>query len=257
MHFDLYACFGRKNVNNKQRLLLLIVLLLLQPMANSQPVLVLNAVGQPPLNTSTKDGFIDEVVREAVSRIGYQLIINRLPAERALRNANNGLADGEMSRVKGIDKLYRNLIRIPEKLMDWEFVVLSKKPINLQQGWDSLANKTVAFIRGWKILEKNVPKNAAITKTRSSQQLFTLLKKDRADFIIFEHWGANHLIKQFRLDNVKPRLPALAKREMFIYLHKKHGILVSKLTQTLAEMKKDGSYDRLVIKHLTSPLKSN
>ncbi len=232
-----------------------VFLCLFQSSANAQSTLTINAVGQPPLNTNTYDGFMDEVAREAIKRIGYQLDINHLPAERGLRNANNGLIDGEMSRIKGLDNIYHNLIRVPEKIMSWEFCVFSKKPIDLQKGWASLEKKNVAFINGWKILEKNVPKSATITRTRNSQQLFTLLIKNRADFIIYERWGGNSVLKKLQLDEISLQRPFLASREMFIYLHKKHKALVPELARALAEMKKDGSYERLKEKHLTNFLK--
>jgi len=232
--------------------ILIVWLCSFQSSANAQPSLVINAIAQPPLNTKTHDGFMDEVTREAMKRIGYQLVINQLPAERGLRNANNGLIDGEMSRVEGIDRIYTNLIRVPEKIMSWEFCVFSKKPINLQTGWASLANKNVAFITGWKILEKNVPKSAVIIKTRNSQQLFTLLKRNRTDFIIYERWGGNSALKELQLDEISLQRPFLASREMFIYLHKKHKALIPQLARALAEMKKDGSYDRLIKKHLVT-----
>jgi polar amino acid transport system substrate-binding protein len=234
-----------------------VFLFLFHPVSNAQQTLVINAVGQPPLNTESRDGFMDEVTREAMKRIGYQLIIDRLPAERGLRNANNGLIDGEMSRIKNIDNTYHNLIRVPEKIMNWEFCVFSKKPIDLQTGWASLTNKNVAFINGWKILEKNVPKSAVITKTRDSQQLFTLLKRNRVDFIIYERWGGGSVLQKLQLDEVSQQSPFLTSREMFIYLHKKHRKLVPQLSRALADMKKDGSYDRLKKKHLTALLQNN
>lgn len=220
------------------------------PVTHALPSLTLNTTGQPPLNTVAHDGFMDEVTREAMKRIGFRLDITRLPAERALRHANEGLIDGEMSRIKGIDKTYPNLVRVSEKIMVWEFCVFSGKPINLQKGWDSLTNKNVAFITGWKILENSVPTSSTTTKTRDSQQLFTLLKNNRTDYIIYERWGGNYILNKFQLANVKLRNPPLASREMFIYLHKKHSALAPQLAQALAEMKRDGVYDSLVKKHL-------
>ncbi len=241
---------------NISKLILIAYLFLLHSFANAQSILVFNVTGQPPLNTPAQDGFMDDVSREALKRIGFNLVINRLPAERALRSANSGLIDGEMSRIQGLDKTYSNLIRVPEKIMDWEFFVFSRKQINLQHGWDSLKEKNVAFITGWKILENNVPKTTIITKTKNSQQLFTLLEKNRADYIIYERWGGKYLIDKLQLDNVELQAPALAKKEMFMYLNKKHAALVPKLSQALTAMKKDGSYQGLVNKHLT-PLLAN
>ena len=205
-------------------------------------VLVINTTGQPPLNNPAKDGFMDSVAREAVNRIGYRIDIIHQPAERALRNADNGLIDGEMSRIAGIESIYSNLIRVPEKIMDWRFCVFSKKPIDLNKGWNSLAGKSVAFITGWKILETNVPVSASVTKVKNAEQLFNLLQHDRVDYIIYEYWGGKQIIGEMQLLDVKLREPVLASREMFIYLNKKHGEIVPKLSHALAQMKQDGSY---------------
>jgi len=249
--FKLHICIWR----TVRQTILIILLCAFQSTINAQPSLELNTTGQPPLNTQTHDGFMDEVTREALQRIGYKLVINRLPAERGLHSTNDGLIDGEMSRVEGIDQLYTNLIRVPEKIMDWEFYIFSEKTISLQKGWSSLENKSIAFITGWKILEKNVPESATVTKTRNSHQLFTLLKNNRVDYIIYERWGGNRVLNELELKKVKLQKPFLASREMYIYLHNKHKAIVPLLTQALENMKSDGSYERLVQKHL-SPLQN-
>jgi len=241
---------GTVSIRGIYKCLLLASLALLPSLTFALPQLVFNTTGQPPLNTNKQNGFMDEVAREALRRAGFELVINRLPAERGLRNINNGLIDGEMSRVKGIDQTYQNLVRVPEKIMDWEFLLFSTKQINVEKGWASLANESVAYITGWKIVEKNVPQTASITKTRNSQQLFTLLKKERADFVVYERWAGGYLINQLNISNVQPLRPALAKKEMYIYLHKKHKSAVPKITEALVEMKRDGSYGKLVAKHL-------
>ena len=213
--------------------------------------LVFNSTGQPPLNTKNGQGFIDEVIREVIQHTGYQLQIQILPAERALHSLNAGLIDGEMSRIKGLKTLYPNLIRVPEKIMDWEFVVFSKKPIDLSHGWQSLAGKNIAYITGWKILEKNIPDTAITTKVKNSEQLFKLLDRDRVDFIIYEHWGGQYLLKKLSSNNIHLRTPALIKKEMYIYLYKKHSNIIDKLSNALKQMKQDGRYQQLKDKHLS------
>ena len=232
------------------RCILISVIYLFHPAANAEKSLVFNVTGQPPLNTNKHDGFMDEVTREALKRIGYKLVITRQPAERGLKSTNTGVIDGEMGRVKGINKIYTNLLRVPEKIMDWDFIVFSKKDINTNSRWNSLAHKNVSFINGWKILEKNIPKTAKVTKTKNSQQLFRLLQKDRTDFIIYEHWGGHLILSQLDEQVIKARKPAVVSREMFIYLHKKHAKLIPKLSRALTSMKKDGSYYRLKKKYL-------
>jgi len=220
-------------------------LLLVSNTLSAQPVISINTTGDPPLNTPEQSGFMDIISREAFKRIGYTLETVKLPAERGLRNTNAGVEDGEMSRIKGMEKLYPNLIRVPEKIMDWKFVVFSQNPINLDKGWSSLSNKNLTYINGWKILEKNIPASASITRSRSAKQMFILFDKQRIDYIVYELWGGLLLSKSLNLKHLKLQHPPLATREMFIYLHKKHKNLVPKLAEALKQMKQDGQYDEI------------
>ena len=232
------------------RIVTIFSLVMLFHTATAEPIIRLNATGQPPLNTKSQDGFMDEVATEAFRRIGFELKTVFLPAERGLKNSNRGLIDGEMSRVKGLEKIYSNLVCVPEKIMDWEFVVFSSKAINLKNGWSDLSAQAVAHINGWKILEKNIPASAEVTKTRNADELFSLLTKKRIDLIIYERWAGHLRLHKLSLDSIKERRPALAVKGMFIYLHKKHKALVPKLSAALEGMKKDGSYQEFVKKHL-------
>jgi polar amino acid transport system substrate-binding protein len=229
-------------------------LLLVSNSIFAQPVITINTTGNPPLNTPDQTGFMDIVSKEAFNRIGYTLETVKLPAERGLRNSNAGVEDGEMSRIKGLEKLYPNLIRVPEKIMDWEFVVFSDKPINLDKGWSSLSNKNLTYINGWKILEKNIPVSASIIRARSAKHMFVLFDKQRIDYIIYELWGGLLLSKTLNVKKLKLQHPPLVTREMFIYLHKKHKKLVPRLAEALKQMKQDGQYDEIK-NNILKPLK--
>lgn len=218
----------------------------------SAPVILLNTTGQSPLNTDNQKGFMDEVAAEAFRRINVKLQTVHLPAERGLKYSNRGIIDGELVRVKGIDKRYTNLIRVPEKIMDWEFVTFSYKPVSLANGWKDLSGKSVAHINGWKILEKNIPANSEVIRVSNVDYLFNLLRRNRTDYAIYEKWGGKYLLSMMSMNDVILGQPPLAVKEVFIYLHKKHKALVPQLTKALVSMKKDGSYKKLVNKHLKS-----
>lgn len=216
-----------------------------------QKIITLNSAAEAPMTTESKDGFLDELAQELFRKIGYQLKLDKLPAERALRNANNGLIDGEIIRVEGINKFYPNLVPVSEKLMTMNFVAFSRKENALKGSWSGLAKKEVAYITGWKIYDIKVPKTSSITKTSDSKELFTLLGKDRVDFALYIRWGGHYMIDKLKIKNVHLQQPELAKKDMYMYLHKKHSALVPQLTAALVEMKKNGSYQKLVAKHLT------
>ncbi len=234
--------------------LILILFFLFSSYASAAKEITLNTAGGPPLNTPELTGFMDIVAKEAFQHIGYTLKTIQLPAERGLKNANAGIEDGEIGRIKGMEKLYPNLVRVPEKIMDWEFVAFSEKNIHLNNGWASLLPFSVSFINGWKILEKNVPKTVEVTKVRTKQQLFLMLSKKRADVILYERWGGLLYTRQHNLSHIKIQTPPLATREMFIYLHKKHISIVPKLAASLKKMKQDGRY-RSIFNRILMPLK--
>ena len=249
----------KKNNSTKERHILFYSILISVLYANTQhPVLAneitLNTATVAPLNTPKLNGFLDLVVKEAFARNGYQLQTIHLPAERALKNVNAGIEDGEMLRIKGMEKLYPNIIRVPEKIIDMEFVAFSHRKINMESGWSVLSKYAVSFINGWKIYEENVPADAEIIKLRTIKQLFSLLQKKRTDIILYERWGGLYHIKKNNIQSVLLLSPPLATKEMFIYLHKKHKKLVPKLAQTLKQIKRDGTYKKFANKTL-APLK--
>jgi polar amino acid transport system substrate-binding protein len=205
----------------------------------------LNTTTKPPLSTPNQTGFIDRVGEEAFSRLGIKLTTVRLPAERALLDANMGILDGEISRVAGLEQSYTNLVRIPEKLMDIEFTVFSRHVEHLAPGWEALQPYSTAIINGWKILENNIPVAAEVTKVKNPRQLFNLLNLERVDLIIYERWGGMALIDKLQIGSIRRLEPPLLTKGMFMYLHKKYKHLVPGLTQALKDIKADGTYDRI------------
>lgn len=229
------------------------ILLLINTNANADNTLVLSNGGtHAPMHTKDFKGFIDVVLTEALTRIGYKLDTRSLPNERSLINSDRGIIDGETQRITGLEKKYPHLIRVPEKIMDWQFVVFSKQHIDTTKNWKSLTPYTTSFITGWKIFEYNVPENVAVTKTRDPEGLFFLLDKNRTDVILYELWQGLALTKKHRYEGVMVSYPPLAKKAMFTYLHKKHALIVPKLAQALKEMKKDGSY-QLIYQRILEP----
>ena len=233
--------------------LIMLICICLVSTAYAERVIRLNTTGKPPLNTPQQNGFMDDVATEAFKRIGVTLKTVQLPAERGLKNANAGIDDGEMSRIAGLNKTYNNLIKVPEKIMDWEFIVFTRK--NTGTNWNDLASQSVSFINGWKVLESNVPASANIVKVHTPEQLFLMLERKRVDFIIYERWAGSLYLQKPALSDVSAMLPPLAVRDMYIYLHKKNQDLVVKLAASLKQLKDDGTYEKIYRKHLAPLIK--
>lgn len=208
------------------------------------PELVLNDTNEPPFTTADGSGFLDVVAGEAFRRVGVKMRLVKLPAERALMNVNAGIEDGELNRIAGLEAQYPNLVRVPEKLVDWTFAAFSKDA-SIPGRWDAIRQHTVGHIRGWKIYERQLADMPGVITTRDAAQLFRLLELDRIDVALYGREAGDALIRAQHLEGVHALRPPLAKREMFIYLHKRHAALVPKLAQALRAIKAEGLYDRL------------
>jgi len=236
-------------LNSGITLSVFIILILSIHQTLAQQTIVLNTAFGSPVSNESQTGFADQVVAEAFKRIGYQLETVRLPAERALINANRGIDDGDLVRVAGLQKKYTNLIQVPESIMVIDMVLFSKNMPDFNvKSWESVASHSLAIISGWKIMEKNFAKlgdKVEIIKTDDAEQSFTLLVKDRVDFIAYSNWSGLGYLKTHNINNVKLLSPPLAKPEFYIYLHKKHKKIIPKLATAIKQMKTDGTIEKM------------
>lgn len=222
--------------------------------ALSQPRIILNTAFASPITNESQTGFADTVLSEAFNRLGYKLETVQLPAERALINANMGIDDGDLLRVSGLQKKYPNLIQVPEKIMDMDMVLFTKnKPLFVVNGWQSIKSYTVAIISGWKIMEVNFGQfgdQIEIIKTDNIEQSFSLLRKNRVDFVAYSRWSGLSYLKQHNITDISLLSPPLVSADLYTYLHKKHKKMVPELAATIKQMKRDGSiqaiYERIL-----------
>lgn len=214
----------------------------------------LNITLTAPLGTPERQGFLDLLVTEMLHRVGRVPDFEFAHEERGLRALDQGLDDGNLPRVAGLEKIYPNIRQVPGKVMDFNFQVFSKNPDVVIDGWESLRDYDVAFVTGWKILEQNV-KARSITKVDTSDQLFSLLGRDRTQLVIYEKWQGLELINKLGLKGIVALEPPLITKEVFLYVNKRHEELIPNLEQALEQMKEDGSYQRIEDKTLGPLLK--
>jgi polar amino acid transport system substrate-binding protein len=216
------------------------------PVAQSAdvPTLVLNDANSAPFTNAAGTGLVDVVAGEAFRRAGLRLKLIRLPAERALLNANAGIEDGEISRVAGIEKAYPNLVPVPEKLIDHHFVAFTRDAKLKNASWDSLQPFTVGYIRGYKIIERNIRPGTQTTPANDAEQLFTMLDKGRIDIAVYRRWEGLVLAQKLGIKDVHIIEPSLAEAGIYIYLHKKYADKVPLIAAALREIKAEGLFAR-------------
>lgn len=212
----------------------------------TMPRLLVNTSIKPPLSTADEDGVLDVLLREWFGRVGYDVLLVRLPPARALVMVDHGYSDVEVPRTVGMESKYPNLIMVPEPVLDYYFVGFTRDPQTTLPSWESLCGLEVAAIRGWRIYEKNIPGDTCVTWVSTAQQLFKMLDSGRAQVILHERYSGRGFLDSLGMQGVFEAKPPLAKRPMYLYLHKSRADLVEPLARTLRAMKADGSYDRIM-----------
>ncbi len=198
----------------------------------------------PPLSTRQGTGLLDRIAAEAFRRLDIKIEITHLPAERSLINANSGVDDGDLVRIAGLSEQYPNLIMVPEKLMDFSLVAFAKDETPVIEGWKSLARYNNGIVRGWKLMEWNIPPEKLI-QVENLDLLLLLLEKKRIDLAVFELYQAQWNIDRFNRKGIKAIFPPLEKREMYLYLNKRHKNIIDKLADSIKSMKNDGTYQKI------------
>lgn len=235
--------------------LLIVLCILCIPGLHAQELHFVTASLPPLAPSANMPGYMGQVAKEAFRRIGIKINITTLPGERALINANRGVDDGDLLRIPGLEKDYPNLVRIPEKVMDFEFVAFTLDPHIQVKNFAGLAPYTVAYVTGWKFYERNVHQAREITRVRNLHALFKLLNKDRSDIVLAERWQGLWAAKQLGL-KVRMLQPPFKVSAMYMYLNKRHAALVPKVAKALVAMKQDGTFQRIIAETL-KPLEVN
>lgn len=208
----------------------------------AQPPFIRGADGNP--------GALDVLYTAAFAKLGYSVEIVRLPAERSLMNANTGVDDGDALRVAGIEKRYKNLVRVSESTFTVEFVLIANKGAPEIHSWAELAGHSVGIINGWKIAENKLIGVADLMRAKNPDQLFGLLQRGRVEFIVFARQSGYRYIQSRKLTGLEIQRDTLARREMFIYLNKKHARLAVRLAGVLRGMKSSGEHAAILREYL-------
>lgn len=226
--------------------------------------LSLNSIGYcgeiPPFSTSKP--FIMAMIRPENDYLGkwwrlvYTEIFRRLaipvefrdyPPKRAGAEIDQGRVDGEPGRIKEYLDFHPNLIRIDEPLFPLNFTAFAISPsIPKLNAWDDLKGSSyrVAFNRGIKICEINLPKVVAsqkLTSVTDSAQGIKQLVADHIDLYIDEESGIFTLLRDpiFRNKSIR-KVGVLERAFVYPYAHNKHFDLAPKMLTIIRSMKNEG-----------------
>ncbi len=214
--------------------------------AQQQKTLVFHSNHYPLLNNQTQTGFLDRLTQEVLKQNGFAVEISFLPPERAFVNLNRYLASGNSAKVGGLSAEYPHVRQVPEKMIEMSFVAFTLSSEPKVKSWQDLYQYDVGIVTGMKIVEKHLAQHPHLTRVTVPHQLFQLLATGRVDYIVFTYWNGLAYAHRLHLqDRLKVAQPPLAIADMFMYVNDQYESLVPALSQTLVELKTNGTYQRL------------
>lgn len=184
------------------------------------------------------------VLTKAYQHIGYKIVVQHLPGLRAIRLSNSGAVDGELYRIKKINQTFPNLIRVPVAIFAIEFRAFTKGVKFEVDGWESLAPFRVGYLRGTKVVEKNVTGKQVIDSDNYNK-LFHLLNNDRLDIVVATKDSGLAQLSTFNQHDMNLLSPAIMTYPLYHFIHKKNKALLPKITAVLENMKAAGEFENI------------
>lgn len=180
-----------------------------------------------------------QVLIEAYQRLSIKTHINIYPAKRSLTISNSGEADGEVVRIKGVEKKFKNLIRVKSSHCSMESQVYVKNVHFKLEGWKSLKPYKIGIVLGH-LYAVNGTLGMDVTKVKTNESLLRMLDRGRIDVAITQTADALSVISKLKLQGIEGLEPMIAVWPLYHYLHKKNISLVPLIENSINEMQKEG-----------------
>lgn len=189
------------------------------------------------------------VLREAYARLGIDIVVQRLPANEALRRSSSGEVDGEVSRIDGVARDYPNLIQVPVPVGYIQGAVFSRDVDLHLAGWHSLRPYRVGRVSGVLFAERGTRGFDTIV-AEDYQELIDLLLADRVDLIVAPYINGRVAIRNHP-DGAELKLNGIIETFLlYHYLHARHADRATAVAEVLKSMLRDGTmreiFDRTV-----------
>ena len=185
----------------------------------------------------------ERILKEAYSRIGRDIKLQKLPSIRAMRYANEGKMDGTFLRVAGLEQAYPNLFMIPIPVGYEDVVVYTKETKFVVDGWQSLSPYTIGLVRGFKLADINTV-GMRVERANTFEQVFLMLDSGRTDVVV-ELKSKQCLLNNLDVSGIRTLEPPIDRIVLYHYLHIRHKSIAAELETVLTRMERAGELKRI------------
>ncbi len=235
---------------------LIIIFILISNVYATETIKIATLDWEPYIGQKLKnEGFMAEITREAFERVGYKVEYSYLPWKRAVVTTENGEYDGYFpsywSKEREEKSIFTNVITSgPIGLFKNKGSKISFNKLK-----DLMAYR-IGVVRGF----VNTPEFDAADYLKKDEvtdnlQNIKKLLRERVDLIVADKFVGFYLLNKY-LPHMTGQLvfisPPLQDKKLYICMSKKTKKVNEKVkafNKGLAEIKKDGTFDKILEKH--------
>lgn len=182
---------------------------------------------------------------EAVyKRAGLPVEFVPLPQKRSLLLAVDGLLDGDVGRIPGLEETYPSLVRVDVKLLD---LIGAAYVVRGQDFGDYrvalLDSLRVGAVRGVLWAEKLMG-DRPMEKVNNYETLFDMLLAGRIDLALGSRSSAEGVLRddRARYASIRMMVPAAYQTPFYHYVNRKNADIVPLLEKALRELRAEGGW---------------
>ncbi len=184
-----------------------------------------------------------QIINEAHEQAGLKISFIHLPHLRTLMNANTGITDGVVCRIKRLSEQYTNLVSVGPAIIHIDSFAYSKNPKIKVENWQSLKPYKIGIRLGHKYAE-NGTSGMNILPVNSNSQLISMLEFNRVDVIVMLEHETQNTLKKYR-GHIHKSAAMLSSTPLYFHLHKKNKAYISKLEKSIQQIVIRGRHKKI------------
>lgn len=215
-------------------------------------VSLINAVQAKDYQFGSIQGLVEQEVGKSVlpkvyKRIGLNVAVKSMPANKVENLLSLGFIDGEVLRIHSYGDNNERLLRVPTSYYQLQTMafVNKRKLLNIKTVND-LKGLKVAVVKGVKHTETATKGLDSVVALANTKQIMKLVDKGRVDVALTNTIDGLVAIEHLGLTNVVSVDQPIANEPLYHYLHKSNEALLPKIDAKLKEMKESGELFTLI-----------
>lgn len=206
--------------------------------------ILITSVQARPLTVVTLPGSVyNEVgiplLRDLYQQVDTEIQALAIPASRQAYMLQGQEVDAVIVYPEGLEQLHPEFIRLPTPLTSVRVALFTART---DLDWPLPPGLSLGVVRGISdsSVRATLPPGLDIMELNDPSQLMRMVSRDRLDLVLLPYTEGLAIIRDLKLETVRPVGPFLAEKPLYHYLHQRHQHLAAPLDAVLRTWTENG-----------------